>query len=158
MFNIDKLQLMQAIAISLEPNLRNEEDKHPHYVTYFHIVLDVALGVMNSKIRNIDDAIDEQYGLYPEDKNLPWLAETIRQLVVDIKCQFIQAGFDNRLKYKIVTRPLGMHKLYGIAMDLDLTVATISSGLERLNDDNENETLAVSENPTYEQLEAAYNW
>lgn len=158
MFNIDKPTLFTAIAISLEPNLRDVEDKKPEYVKYFHIVLDMALGVMNSKIRNVDDAIDEQYGLYPEDKNLPWLADTVRQLVVDIKYQFIQAGFDSRLKYKIVTRHIGIHtKLYGIAMDLDATLAAMAESLLEPKED-EDQTLMVSENPTYEQLEAAYNW
>ncbi|UQT02620.1 hypothetical protein YUBABA_02140 [Serratia phage vB_SmaM-Yubaba] len=157
MFNIDRPSLITAIAISLEPNLRNVEDKQPEYIKYFHVVLDMALGVMNSKIRNIDDAIDEQYSLYPDDKNLPWLAETVRQLVVDIKTQFIQAGFDNRLKYKIVTRPIGLHKLYGIGMDLEATMASMMSSLPDGTEEVE-ETLMVSENPTYEQLEAAYNW
>lgn len=158
MFNIDKPSLIQAIAISLEPNLRNEEDKKPHYIKYFHVVMDMALGVMNSSIRNIDSAIDEQLERFPEDNNLPWLTETIRYLVVDIKTQFLQAGYDSRLKYKLVSRDIGLHKFFGIAMDIDATVTSYMLNLPEDVEDDKEIAFVVSEEPTLEQLNTAFNW
>lgn len=160
MFNIDKQSLSTAIAISLEPNLLQVEDKRSVHIQYFHVVLDVIVGVMNSKFRNIDDAFEEQLDLYPTDCNLPLLGEVIRDLVMDIKLQFMQAGFDQRLKYKLYTRNIHQLKLYAIGMDLDATVTAYVETLpDTLSGDTDDELLnIVSEEPTIDQLNAAYVW
>lgn len=160
MFNIDKASLTTAIAISLAPNLQNVEDKNSEYIKYFLVTLDMVLGVMNSEVRNTWSAIDEQVERYSDDKNIPWLCETVSQLVTDIKVQFSKAGFDGRMKYKLVTRAIGMHKLYAIAMDLDATVLAINEDEERTDKDPSATELSyvISEEPTIDQLNAAFNW
>lgn len=160
MFNIDKQSLSTAIAISLEPNLLQVEDKRSEHIKYFHVVMDIAVAIMNSKFRNIDDAMEEQFDTYPGDRNLLMLGDVIRQLVVDMKLQFIQAGFDQRLKYKLVARSIGQMKLYGIGMDIDATVTAYMEALPDAEALERSEELinAVSEEPTLDQLNAAYIW
>lgn len=159
MFNIDRQSLNAAIAISLEPNLHNVEDKRSVHIQYFHIVINCAVACMNSKFRNIDDAIEEQYDRFPDDRNMLHLGEVIRQLVVDMKMQFIQAGFDSRLKYKLITRKVHSYTLYAIGMDIEETVRSFNDSLpteeEILKEELPN---AVTEEPSLDQLNAAYNW
>ncbi|AEV89486.1 hypothetical protein OBP_049 [Pseudomonas phage OBP] len=155
MYSIDKRGLTSAIAIALIPQFKNENPEEDLLTYNFHLVLDMVLGVMNSDTRNIDDAIDDQYRLYPEERNLAFLAEVIRLEVIDIKKQFMQAGFDRRLKYKLVTRNVGAHKFYGIAMDLDATTIALTEAEPVVETDN---AFAVSQEPSIDELEAAFNW
>lgn len=156
MFNIDKRGLMSQITLALIPSFKEEDNQEDSVTYYFNVILDVVVGAMNSKFRNIDDAIEEQFDLLEKDVRLYLMAEVIRELLIDIKRQFIAAGFDQRLKYKLVTRQVGRTKFYGLAMDLDATAEAIAWKPEAV----EEETIAeaVSEEPTLEQLSQIYNW
>lgn len=160
MFNIDKPSLSTAIAISLSANLKDVVDKQSEYIKYFNVVLDMALGAMNSSTRYTNDAIDEQAERFKDDKNIPWLCETVAWLVTDMKSQFSLAGFDSRIKYKLVTRSLGHHKWYAIVMDLDATVLAINEDDEARDADSSRQdpSFTISEDPTIDQLNTAYNW
>lgn len=155
MYNIDKRGLMSAIAIALIPPFKNESPEEDQLTYHFHLVLDMILGVMNSETRHIDDAIDDQFNLYPEEKYLPFLAEVIRLEVIDIKKQFMLAGFDRRLKYKWVTRHVGMHKFYGLGMDLDATAKFLAEAEPVVETDN---AFEVSQEPSLDELNAAFHW
>jgi len=158
MYNFDQRNLRTCIAITMR-SLRKDEEKDEDLVTYyFHVVLNMILDVMNSEIRNIDDAIDEQYRQYPDDCRLPFLGPIIREEVVCIKKQFISAGFDSRLRYKLIQHRCGVLKLYGIAMDLDATYLYLSE-LEKRGNNNESEIgFVVSDQPSYDELNQAYDW
>lgn len=158
MYTFDQRNLRTSIAITMR-SLCKEEEKDKDLVTYyFHVVLNIILDIMNSETRNIDDAIDEQYREYPNDPRLPFLGELIREEVVSIKKQFISAGFDSRLRYKLIQHRCGGFKLYGIAMDLDATHLYLSE-LEKRSDNNESEIgFVVSDQPSYDELNQAYEW
>lgn len=160
MFNIDRLGLTTAIAVSLSSLIGPEDDERSIAHQYFLIAIDMAKEAMNSGIRNLDDAVEEQIDRYRDDKYVPWLNDIVRQLVFDIKSQFITAGFDSRLKYKVVTHQLGKgstHKYYGIAMDLDETCAVMEE--QKNTAAGEQELIyVVSEQPTLEQLNQVYKW
>lgn len=158
MFNIDRRGLEAAITIGLIPSINKEEDKGDQVTYYFNLCLDMLVGAMNSTKRNIDDAIEEQLDRFPEDQKLPFLSEIIYNELIDIKRQFISAGFDNRLKYKLVTREAGRYKFYGIAMDLDETYLSMC-GNELYNPGPEDSVAnIVAAEPTIEQLNALQNW
>lgn len=160
MFNIDKLGTTTAIAVSIQSQLGPDDDSLAIANQYFIIAIDMAKSAMNSQIRNIDDAVEEQIERYADDKFVPWMADIVRQLVFDMKAQFRLAGFDSRVKYKVVTHTVGRsltHKYYGIGMDLDETYNAME---EIKNKDNNTQELsyAVSEQPTIEQLNQLYSW
>lgn len=156
MYTIDKRGFMSAIAFALLPPLKNESPTEDRVTYYFHIGLDIILGAMNSDVRNIDDAIDEQRGKYEGDTMLPFLFETLRLEIMDIKKQFMLAGFDRRLKYKLVTRNVGVQKIYGIQMDLESTVDAMNS-IEPV-EEKQDSAFEVNQEPTIDELNAAYNW
>lgn len=155
MFNIDKRGICSQIAIALVPSFKEEDNLQDSVTYYFNLINDMLVGCMNSKHRNIDDAIEEQLDLLEKDVRLYLMTELVRETLIDIKRQFIAAGFDQRLKYKLVTRKVGLTKIYGIAMDLDATAEAIAWKPEV-----QEETIAetVTEEPTLEQLNQIYNW
>lgn len=158
MYNIDRRGLEAAITIGLIPSFKKEDDSGDQVTYYFNLCLDMIVGALNSSIRNLDDAIEEQLDRFPEDIKLPFLSEIIYDELVDIKRQFISAGFDNRLKYKLVTREVGRYKFYGIAMDLDETfLAMCAKELEPASPDDGLANIVAAE-PTLEQLNALVNW
>lgn len=155
MYNIDKRDLMSAIAIALLPPFKNELPEEDSLTLNFHLALDIIIGVMNSDTRNIDDALEDQLLRFPEEKNLGFLFEVIKLEIIDIKKQFMLAGFDRRLKYKLATRSVGVHKFYGIQMDLDATVLSMTTAKETDEVDN---AFSVSQEPSLDELNAAYVW
>lgn len=158
MYNIDRRGLEAAITIGLIPSFKKEDDSGDQVTYYFNLCLDMIVGALNSSTRNLDDAIEEQLDRFPEDIKLPFLSEIIYDELIDIKRQFISAGFDNRLKYKLVTREVGRYKFYGIAMDLDETfLAMAAKELEPTSPDDGLANIVAAE-PTLEQLNALVNW
>lgn len=155
MFNFDRRGLETSITIALIPSIKEDENQGDLVTYYFHIALNMIVGVMNSKTRNIDDAIDEQLSELDKDIRLPYIAEIVRDQVIDVKRQFISAGFDQRLKYKLVSRQCGSYKFYGIVMDLDETLLVLGANEGK---EEENVTDMVSGEPTIEQLNQLYNW
>lgn len=157
MYNIDRRGLEAAITIGLIPSIKKEDDSGDQVTYYFNLCLDMIVGALNSSTRNLDDAIQEQLDRFPDDLKLPFLSEIIYAELVDIKRQFITAGFDNRLKYKLVTREVGRYKYYGIAMDLDETFLAMCAS--ELHDPTTDEVAnIVAAEPTIEQLNALLNW
>lgn len=156
MFNIDKQGITSSIAIALLPKFDKDDgkDRVSQIEYYFRLVLDMAVGVLNGKTRIIDDAIELQLDRFQDDINIPNLRETVRYLVVDMKTQFMKSGFDGRLKYKIYERKMGLHSIYGIGMDLDLTLEVMSNQ----EPEQENVQDAISDQPTIEQLAEAFTW
>ncbi|QYN80038.1 hypothetical protein PQD71_gp145 [Kosakonia phage Kc263] len=158
MYNFDQRNLRTSIAIALTSQLKEDEKLEECVNYYLILVLDMVLGAMNSNIRNIDSAIDEQYERYPDDYRLGFLAEVIRQEVFDIKKQFILSGFDNRLRYKLVTHSAGTFKRYGIAMDLDATYNHMLDLDERRDNHEQDLGYLVSDYPSAEELSRAFDW
>lgn len=158
MYNIDRRGLEMAITIGLIPSFKKEEDQGDQVTYYFNLLLDMVVGAMNSKTRNIDDAIEEQLNRFPDDIKLPFLSEVMYNELVEIKRQFISAGFDSRLKYKLVAREAGRYKFYGIVMDLDETYLCMCDN--ELTNPETDDSLAniVAAEPTIEQLNALQNW
>lgn len=150
MFTIDKRSITTSIAIAIMPFIK-EEDKAPQDKVeyYYHILLDMAVGALNSGVKNIDDAIELQLDRYPEDMQVPFLREALHYLMVDMKRQFIKSGFDGRLKYKIYNRECGMRSIQGIGMDLDATLDAMAS---KSKTEEVNQADVINENPTLEQL------
>ncbi|QBZ70860.1 hypothetical protein pETSU_279 [Edwardsiella phage pEt-SU] len=157
MYNIDRRGLESAITIGLIPSFKKEDDSGDQVTYYFNLCLDMIIGALNSTTRNLDDAIEEQLDRFPEDIKLPFLTEIIYNELVDIKRQFISAGFDNRLKYKLVSREVGRYKFYGIAMDLDETFLTMCAN-ELENPVEDSGANIVAAEPTIEQLNEILNW
>lgn len=155
MYNIDNRSLRSALEVSIIPELKEKDDTRDKLTYYFNLTLEMLVGAMNSKHKHISDAIDEQFERFPDDKVLPFLGEVISEELRYIKKQFILAGFDSRLKYKLITRilPRTTIKLYAIGMDLEATVVSMA-------EESEPEELdisdVISDNPTYEQLSAIY--
>lgn len=156
MYNIDRRGLEAAITIGLIPSMKKEEDQGDQVTYYFNISLDMLVGALNSKHRNLDDAVEEQLSRFPDDIQLPFLSEIIYNELVEVKRQFISAGFDNRLKYKLVTREVGRYKFYGIVMDLDETFLDMCD--KELTEPTDDVSNAVAAEPTIEQLNALVNW
>lgn len=153
MFNIDKQSVTTSIAVSIIPFLDKEDGTDPKAKLeyYFRLVMDMAVGVLNTPIRIIDDAIELQLDRFQDDKQVPFLAETVRLMVMDAKRQFIQAGFDGRLKYKLYERKLGRMSMFGIGMDLDATMEELSQKPEVEQEAIED---VVSDHASFEQLDA----
>lgn len=158
MYNFDQRNIRTGMSITLQSQLKEGETLEEAVEYYFVIVLDMILGVMNSETRNIDDAIDEQYLRFTGDWRLPFLAELIRQEVVDIKKQFILAGFDNRLRYKLIVNKIGSLKRHGIAMDIDATYLYMKEREEREENNEQEIGFLVSDNPSAEELNRIFNW
>lgn len=158
MYNFDQRNLRNGIAIALSSQLKEDEKLDDCINYYFILILDMVLGAMNSEIRNIDSAIDEQYERYPDDYRLGFLAELIRQEIFDIKKQFMLAGFDNRLRYKLTTHSAGSLKRYGIAMDLDATYMHMLDLDERRDNHEQELGYLVSDYPSAEELARAFDW
>lgn len=158
MYNFDRRGLEMAITIGLIPSFKQEENQGDQVTYYFNLMLDMLVGAMNSKDRNIDNAIEEQLNRFPDDIKLPFLSEIMYNELVEIKRQFISAGFDNRLKYKLVSREVGRYKFYGISMDLDETFLCMCDN-ELTNPETETDLAnIVAAEPTIEQLNALTNW
>lgn len=158
MYNFDRRGLEMAITIGLIPSFKQEENQGDQVTYYFNLMLDMLVGAMNSKHRNIDDAIEEQLDRFPEDIKIIHLAEIMYNELVEIKRTFISAGFDSRLKYKLVTREVGRYKFYGIAMDLDETfLAMCANELENPETEDDVASIVAAE-PTLEQLSQLLNW
>lgn len=153
MFNIDKQSVTTAIAVSIIPYLDKEDGTDPKAKLeyYFRLVMDMAVGVLNTPIRIIDDSIELQLDRFPDDKQIPFLAETVRLMVIDAKRTFIQSGFDSRLKYKLYERKIGMLSMFGIGMDLDATMEDI---LNKAETEEEAIEDVVSDQASFEQLDA----
>ena len=158
MYTFDQRTLRNSIGIALNSKLKETETLEESVNYYYILVLDIILGAMNSEIRNIDDAIAEQFEQYPDDYRLGFMAEIIRQELVDIKHQFILSGFDSRLRYKLVTHKVGLFKKQGICMDLDATYNYMSE-LDEREDNNEQEIgYLVSDHPSNEELQRLFDW
>ena len=155
MYNIDNRSLRSALEVSLIPEFKETDNTRDRLTYYFNLALEMLVGAMNSKHKNIADALDEQYERFPDDKVLPFIGEVLAEELRYIKKQFILAGFDPRLKYKLISRtiPRTTIKLHAIGMDLEATV-------ENMGDEPEQEEIdisdVISENPTYEQLAAVF--
>lgn len=158
MYNFDQRNIRTGMSITLQSQLKEGETLNEAVEYYFLIVLDMILGIMNSEVRHLDDAIDEQYLRFPGEYRLPFLAELIRQEVVDIKKQFILAGFDNRLRYKLVVNKVGFLKRYAIAMDIDATYSYMKEREERENNNEQEIGSLVSDCPSAEELNRILNW
>lgn len=150
MYTIDNRTLRSSIAIALLSVTKDKDQQEDNVNYYFLLAIEIILRVMNSKER-IDDAIDEQIKIYPDAPHLPFIAEVIHDEVTRIKQQFILAGFDRRLKYKLITRSVfnSRFKHHAIVMDLEATFIDIA---DNIDEDEEELDEVVSANPTLEQL------
>lgn len=155
MFSIDERGLKTSIGLGLIPSFKQEESLEDNVTYHFHLLMGMAVSCLNSKEPTVDDAIDAELEKLNGDFKLVALMPILRCLILDAKKQFISAGFDRRLKYKLYTREIGMLKIYGIGMDLD---STFEEMLASPKVEEESISDAVSGEPTLEQLERSYNW
>lgn len=151
MYNIDSRALKTSIGVLVYSSLQPDDKVEERVSYYFPLVLDIMLGVMNSKHRNIDDALYDEMLNYSDDATFYLFSELIYEEVKQMKQQFLLAGFDPRLKYKIITKniPRTVLKLHAIAMDLEFTAATLN---EIKDSDDIDVQDAVSDQPSIEQL------
>lgn len=158
MYNIDSRTLKTNIGILLYPSADNEYKTVQEYVSYYYpLVLDIIVRSLNSKNRNAEEAVSDELRLrYSDDVSLQLFYSTIYEEVRYIKKQFIIAGFDPRMKYKLVERSLDRStiKLHSIQMDLEATIESLST-LSKL--DNEDVSDAVIEHPSIDQLESFFD-
>lgn len=159
MYNIDSRALRSQIGISIIPSGKTEENVEDRITYYFNIITDMLVGALNSKQKQIVHAIDEQFERFPDDDVLPFFSEILDYELRDIKKQFFFAGFDPRLKFKLVSRdiPRSNFKAWGIAMDLEATMVSMAESAE-LEGKSEEVIDAVNENPTIEQLSQLYDY
>jgi hypothetical protein len=160
MYNIDNRGLRSAIGISLVPSIKKEEKLEDRITFYFTIALDMIVGALNSSSKDIATALDEQFERFPNDDALPLLGEILDEELRNIKKQFILAGFDQRLQYKLVSRelPRSTIKIFGIAMDLEATVSSLTGNEYNHEKHISSTSEAVSENPTIEQLAELFDY
>lgn len=157
MYNIDTRVLRSSLGISLHHAYRDHKELDEKITFYLTISLDWILAVMNSKVRNTADAIDDYLNeIRDKDTHLPFIADIIHDEVMLIKKQFILAGFDQRLKYKLITRaiPKTNIKRYAIGMDLEATLDAMLDAPES----QEDITDVVNAHPTIEQLAEVFDF
>jgi len=111
----------------------------------------MIIGGLNSEHQRLLEIVDEQMDRYPDDINIIALHYLIADELRVIKKQFILAGFDPRVKYKLDTRNVGNTTLKktAILMDLEATVANFPSTVIA---DKENAGELITSEPTLEQL------
>lgn len=151
MYSIDTRQLKMLIGVSLFPSINKEENLTDRINYYYPIVLDMIIGGLNSEHQRLLEIVDEQMDRYPDDINIIALHYLIADELRVIKKQFILAGFDPRVKYKLDTRNVGNTTLKktAILMDLEATVANFPSTVIA---DKENAGELITSEPTLEQL------
>jgi len=153
MYNIDSRGLKSNIGMLLLPRTEKGELEE-RIAYYFPIVLDIIVDIMNSETRHTEDAINEELIKYRQDVDLQFFGEIIHNEVREIKKQFITAGFDRRLKFRLMKRTLPRSTItyYGIGMDLDLTFASFQTESEGDSNDAD-----VIDYPSVEDLERYFD-
>lgn len=157
MYNIDSRTLKTGLGVllysSCDQSLKTTEERTAYYYPLF---LDMLVGVLNSDMTSIEESILVEVKRFYDDPTVQLFSELLYEEVRLIKKQFIMAGFDPRLKYKLISRNVGKTtiKLHAICMDLDSTMELLYTKPET---DSENVSDVISENPTYEQLESLYD-
>lgn len=154
MYNIDSRGLKSNIGMLLLPRTEKGELEE-RIAYYFPLVLDIIVDIMNSETRHTEDAINEELIKYREDVDLQFFCEIIHNEVREIKKQFIMAGFDRRLKFRLMTRvlPRTTIKYYGIGMDLELTFEHFQSEAAAGDTDEAD----VIDHPSVEDLERYFD-
>lgn len=156
MYNIESRLLKTEIGMLMYSSA-TEEKKIEEYIAYYYpLVLDMLVNILNSRHRNTEDAIFEELKKYYDDASLQMFYELLYNEARLIKKQFILAGFDSRLKYKLVERTPGNStiKLHAICMDLETTFES-NSFTSTLDSQHVNED--VIDNPSIDQLEAYFD-
>lgn len=158
MYNIDSRTLKAGLGILLYSSCDNSFKTTEERTAYYYpIVLDMLVGVLNNDTTSsIEEAILIEVKRFYDDPTVQLFSELLYEEIRLIKKQFILAGFDPRLKYKLVSRLVGNTtiKLHAICMDLDATAELLHTKPET---DSEDVSDAISEHPTYEQLESLYD-
>jgi len=158
MYNIDSRTLKTNIGIFLYQSAEDNNQTVQEYVAYYYpLVLDIIVRALNNKHQTSEEAIGEELrSKYSDDTSLQLFYSTIYEEVREIKKQFYLAGFDNRMKYKLVERalPRSTIKFHAISMDLE---ATVESFLSTPETDNEDVSDAVIDYPSIDQLESMFD-
>jgi hypothetical protein len=125
---------------------------------YFPIVLDMIVGALNSDNKFHLAGIDEQFIKYRGDFNLVNMGQIITEEFEYAKKTFLLAGFDIRVKYKLVSRQIHKTnmKMWAIVMDLEETVEHFNKKQPETNVESMSD--AVITNPTLDQLAELYNY
>lgn len=158
MYNIDSRTLKTNIGIFLYQSAEDNKQTVQEYVAYYYpLVLDIIVRALNNKHQTSEEAIgDELRSKYSDDTSLQLFYSTIYEEVREIKKTFYLAGFDPRMKYKLVERtlPRSTIKLHAIKMDLEATMEALLSAPEP---DNEDVSDAVIDHPTIDQLQSMFD-
>lgn len=158
MYNIDSRTLKTNIGVFLYRSAEdNDKTVQEHLNYYYPIVLDIIIKVLNSKHQTSEEAISEELReKYSDDTSVQLFYSTIYEEIREIKKQFYLAGFDHRMKYKLVERvlPRSTIKMHAICMDLE---ATMESLLSTPESDNEDVNDAVIDHPSIDQLESMFD-
>lgn len=120
--------------------------------TYFLVVLDVIINMLNDHEGTLQDALEREQEKYPGDELIFALQDYIYEKAFEIRKHFVVNGFDRRIKYKIQERQLKRStiKFYYIVMDLDATMEAYADKPVKAYEED-----VISDNPSYEELEAA---
>jgi hypothetical protein len=157
MYNIESRLLKTEIGILLLSSVTEDTPVEEKIAYYYPLVLDMLVNILNNK-KCTEEAILEEIKKYYDDPGLQLFYELLYAEVRTIKKQFILAGFDSRLKYKLLERaiPRSTIKLHSICMDLESTVDSMIADPVNLSDIADVND-AVIDNPSIAQLEAYFD-
>ena len=125
--------------------LGKEADKLTYFAT---LCINSVIRIMNDKSQKPEQVFDVMVSEYQNEEPFFYeLADIILGLVHDIKTQFYLAGFDPRLKYKLLVRQFGRRTIQSIIMDLEETFLAFKP-TEYVEDIGQ----VVSDNPDIEVL------
>lgn len=158
MYNVESRTLKTEIGILLYSSVTEDKKIEEIIAYYYPLLLDVMVNVLNNRHRSTEDAILEELKKYYDDPGLQLFYGILYEEIRMIKKQFIVAGFDPRLKYKLVERtlPRSTIKLHAICMDLEATMDHMLVQPET-ESDNQDVSDAVIDNPTIDQLESYFD-
>lgn len=150
MFHIDYNLLKSQVALTcvMSGGQATETLDYNNAIYYSKLALDCIVHVLNDKVNKPDDSFYlycEEY--HKNDCQFTFLGEIVIGMVVDIKRQFYTAGFDPRLKYKLLERKFNNIPCYRICMDLEETFLLFTP-----KEDKEDVSQAVSDDPSQEML------
>ncbi|QZA70538.1 hypothetical protein AH04_55 [Erwinia phage AH04] len=158
MYNVESRTLKTEIGILLYSSVTEDKKIEEIIAYYYPLLLDMMVNVLNNRHRSTEDAIFEELKKYYDDPGLQLFYGMLYEEIRMIKKQFIIAGFDPRLKYKLVERtlPRSTIKLHAICMDLEATMDHMLVQPET-GSDNQDVSDAVIDNPTIDQLESYFD-
>lgn len=148
MYHIDYQLLKSQVALTCVMSGVQATQNFDNAIYYSKLAMDCVVHILNDKIYKPEDSFYlYQEEFHKDDSQFIFLSEIVIGMVMDIKRQFYTAGFDPRLKYKLLENKFNKIPCYRICMDLEETFLFFTP-----KTDEENISQLVSDNPSPEQL------